>query len=353
MTRAAESERRPISLALVAQGTLVIIGLWALASAVWLSRDVVFIAFFAVLVASFLSLFVDPLVELGAKRPLAVGIVLLTLLGLAVATALLVWPVLQQQAALVQRELPRLLDRVQQAITNQTEALGVTSPGGSGVEQQLQSRVRSELASLIGGTLPLLNTALGFVTGLALVVAAGSFLALEPRTYVNGLVRLVPNGQRERIRAVLPIAGRSLRQWIKGTAIGMLVVGGASTLGLTLIGVPAALALGLLAGLLEFIPYVGPAASFVPAIGVALTVSTSKAIYVVLLYLGIQFFESYLLIPLLMRGMVRLPPALTLLFQSVMAGLFGFLGLLLATPALAFGKVLVQQLYVEPVADES
>jgi predicted PurR-regulated permease PerM len=208
------------------------------------------------------------------------------------------------------------------------------------------------MASLIGGTLPLLNTALGFVTGLALVIAAGAFLAVEPKSYVAGLVRRVPRSHRGRAREVLPLAGQSLRQWIKGTAIGMLVIAVLTTVGLSIIGVPAALALGVIAGLLEFVPYVGPAASFVPAVAVALAVSPQKVVAVVALYGAIQFVESFLLIPLLMRGMVRLPPALTLLFQSFMAALFGFLGLLLAVPILAFGKVLVQELYVEPVADE-
>jgi predicted PurR-regulated permease PerM len=151
---------------------------------------------------------------------------------------------------------------------------------------------------------------------------------------------------------VLPEAGKSLMQWMKGTAIGMAVVGIISAVGLTLIGVPAALALGLIAGLLEFIPYVGPALSFVPATVVALAVSPEKALWVIGLYVVVQSIESNVLLPLLMKRMVKLPPALTLLFQAMMATLFGFLGLLLAVPILAMTRILVMELYVEAVADE-
>jgi predicted PurR-regulated permease PerM len=169
---------------------------------------------------------------------------------------------------------------------------------------------------------------------------------------MRGIIVLIPRSRRRRAGEVLPEAGAALVQWMKGTAIGMAVIGIVSAVGLTLIGVPAALALGLIAGLLEFVPYVGPALSFVPATVVALAVSPEKALWVIGLYLLVQGLESNLLMPLLMKQMVKLPPALTLLFQTFMATLFGFLGLLLAVPILAMGKILVEELYVEAVADE-
>jgi predicted PurR-regulated permease PerM len=221
------------------------------------------------------------------------------------------------------------------------------------VEAEVRSRAAVELAELVGGTIPLLNTVLGALTGLLLVTFAGLFLAIEPRTYAHGLLRLIPATRRLRALGVLEGIGVTLRRWMAAQALGMLIIGIAATIGFTLIGLPAALALGLIAGVLEFIPYVGPVLGFIPAFAVGLTVSTGKALSVTILYGIIQVLESNIVMPLLIRGVVKLPPALTLLFQAVMATLFGFLGLLLAVPILAAGKVVVQELYVDEVAEAS
>ena len=342
-----------VSLELIAKGTLLIIGLWALANALWLARDVLFIAFFALLVASFLSIFVEPLHKRGVSRAISAPLVLLALLGMFVLFWVLSWPTLREQFGVIQQQLPPAIDRIQEWIEAQVATvMGSLGETDGGMEQELRSRLSSEFGTIIGGTLPLLNTAVGAITGFALVVVAGMFIAISPRTYMRGIIVLVPRSRRRRAGEVLPEAGTALTQWMKGTAIGMATVGVVTAVGLTLIGVPAALALGLIAGVLEFVPYIGPALSFVPATVVALAVSPEKAMWVIGLYLLVQGIESNLLIPLLMKKMVKLPPALTLLFQTFMATLFGFLGLLLAVPILATAKILVEELYVESVADE-
>ncbi|CAN5646877.1 AI-2E family transporter [soil metagenome] len=339
-----------LDLEFVAKASLIVIGLWALANMVWLARDVLFIAFFALLVASFLSIFVEPLHDrLGLKRAIAAPAVLVTIILILVGLSVLAWPTLREQIELIQSRLPQALDSAEAWAREQVASLG----GDLGeIETQLRDGMGGELSGLIGGAVPLLNTVIGALAGLLLVVIAGLFIAISPRTYMHGLIVMFPRTQRRRMGEVLPEAGAALTQWMKGTAMAMMVVGTMSAVGLWLIGVPAALALGVIAGLLEFIPYIGPALSFVPAIVVALAISPEKAIWVVGLYALIQFTESNLLMPLLMKKMVELPPALTLLFQTMMGVLFGFLGLLLAVPILATTKVLVQDLYVEGVADE-
>lgn len=342
-----------VTLELIAKATLLVIGLWALANAIWLARDILFITFFALLVASFLSIFVEPLHRRGISRSISAPLVLVAMFAILVLTFLIAWPTLREQFGVIQQQLPPAIDGVQEWLERQVAAItGSMGATGGDIQEQLRTRVTSEFGTLVGGTLPLLNTAVGAITGLALVIVAGMFIAISPRTYMHGLIVLLPRSRRRRAGEVLPEAGESLTQWMKGTAIGMAVVGIVTAVGLTLIGVPAALALGLIAGLLEFIPYVGPALSFVPATVVALAVSPEKALWVIGLYLLVQGVESNLLLPLLMKRMVKLPPALTLLFQAMMATLFGFLGLLLAVPILAMGKFLIQELYVEAVADE-
>lgn len=350
----AEPERHgPITLAFVAKATLVVIGLWALANLVWLARDVLFIAFFALLIASFLSIFVEPLHERGVSRAMAAPLVLVALVAVLAGLGVLAWPTLREQFQLIQEQLPRAIDDVQRWFEGQVEVVAGTLGDTDGVvQEQLRTRMSTEMSGLIGGAMPLLNTAVGAISGFFLVLFAGLFIAISPRTYMRGLIVLVPRSRRRRAGEVLPLAGVAMVQWMKGTAMAMLFVGGAATIGLTLIGIPAALALGIIAGLLEFIPYIGPALGFIPMTVIALTISPQKALWVIGLYAVVQSLESSVVTPLLMKQMVKLPPALTLLFQTMMAALFGFLGLLLAVPILATAKVLVEELYVESVADE-
>jgi predicted PurR-regulated permease PerM len=349
----AAEQRDPVSLEFVAKATLVVIGLWALANLVWLARDVLFITFFALLIASFLSIFVEPLKQRGVSRAVSAPLVLIIITLSFAALFVLAWPTLREQFAMIQQELPPALDRMQAWAEQQVAALtGTLGEPGAAVEEQLRTGVGTQLTGLVGGALPLLNTAVGAVAGFFLIIFAGLFIAIAPRTYMRGLIVLVPRSRRRRAGEVLPLAGVAMVQWMKGTALAMLFVGITATVGLWLIGVPAALALGLIAGLLEFIPYFGPALSFIPATIVALAISPKMALWVVGLYAVVQSLESTVVTPLLMNQMVKLPPALTLLFQTMMAALFGFLGLLLAVPILATAKILIEELYVEGVADE-
>jgi predicted PurR-regulated permease PerM len=138
-----------------------------------------------------------------------------------------------------------------------------------------------------------------------------------------------------------------LRKWLVTQLIAMLVIGAASTIALLVLGVKAPFALGIIAGLFEFIPTVGPILSAVPAIAMGFLDSPEKALYVGLTYLAIQQLENHLLIPLLMKGGMDLPPVLTIVTQGLMALLFGFLGLMIAVPLLAAVVVPVKMLYVE------
>jgi predicted PurR-regulated permease PerM len=134
--------------------------------------------------------------------------------------------------------------------------------------------------------------------------------------------------------------------------IAMVAIGSVTTVVLLLLGVKAAVALGIIAGLLEFIPYVGPILSAVPAIAMALMDGPEKALYVALAYVAIQQLEGVVLQPLLMKEGLELPPVITILGQALLALVFGFMGLLLAVPLLATAMVPIKMLYVRDVVGD-
>ena len=185
-----------------------------------------------------------------------------------------------------------------------------------------------------------------------LVLFLSIYIGAEPDLYRRGIIHLFPHRLRDRVGDVLTEMAIVLRKWLVTQLIAMAVIGSVTTIILLVLRVKAAVALGLIAGLLEFVPTVGPILSAVPAIAMGFVDSPEKALYVTIAYVGVQFLENHLLIPLLMKEGMDLPPALTIVAQTLMALLFGFIGLLVAVPLLAAIMVAVKMLYVEDVVGD-
>ncbi len=151
---------------------------------------------------------------------------------------------------------------------------------------------------------------------------------------------------------VLESVGETLRRWLVGRAILMVVNGVFTALGLWLLGIPLALTLGTIAGLLNFVPNIGPIIAGVPAVLIAWTLGPVPALYVLLLYIFLQSLDGYVLTPLIQQRTVALAPALTITAQLLFGALAGTMGLLLATPLTAATLVLIRKLYLEDVLDE-
>lgn len=341
-----ERRRFRLSFSFVAKATLVVVLMYALVSGIWLARDIIFIGFLAVLFAAFLSIFVEWL-EPYLPRWAATILVFLVLLLVLTGFFFLAWPALSAQIGTIRREVPQTVEAVAEWVEAQAVAVAGDGAPREQFRQHMNQRLGTEAANIVAGALPLLNTVLGAVAGLLLVVFTGLFLAVNPGMYLRGFLAMVPQRGRQELRSALEDAGRSLRRWIGGMSISMLVIFLFTTAGLWLLDVPAFLALGLIAGLLVFIPFVGPILSAIPAMALGLTVSPLMMLWVGLLYLAVQQLESNALMPIIMKRAVDLPPALMLLFQMAMSVLFGFIGLLVAVPLLAVTKVLVERLYVE------
>jgi predicted PurR-regulated permease PerM len=343
--------RRRITYGFVAKATLVAIAVYALAQGLWLVRDMVFIAFGAVLLAAFFSILVDRL-EGHVPRWAGALVALLLFLGLIAGFWVIAWPQLQGQVSRLANDVPRIITEVVEWGREQYRSL---LPAGAAAqreaEQTLRERLQGEAMDMVAGALPLLNTAVGTFTGGLVTLFAAVFMVVDPGDYLDRGLRLVPREARPRLRSALQETGTTLKRWIAGMSVSMVVIFTATTIGLWLLGIPAALVLGLIAGFLVFIPFIGPTLSAIPAMAMALTVSPVMVVWVGVLYFGIQLLESNLLTPLVMREAVDLQPAATILFQMGMGVLFGFLGLFLAVPMFAAIQVLVKRLYVDPLEE--
>lgn len=193
------------------------------------------------------------------------------------------------------------------------------------------------------------NSVLGAGSSLLFVLFMALYVALDPHRYQDGFLVLFPPPRRARIREILDATAEALWQFLVAQGASMVLVFALTTLGLWAMGMPLFLALGLIAGLLTFIPYLGPLLSLAPAALVAAADGGVTVWGIVGLYAAIQFLESYLITPGMQRRIADLPPALTILAQGVMGLYSGILGVLLAAPLTAAGLVVVRMLYVEDV----
>ena len=193
------------------------------------------------------------------------------------------------------------------------------------------------------------STTLGYVFNILIIFFVGIYVAFEPDVYVNGLLQLFPKNYQSRIREILRALNHMLLWWIAGRLLSMVIIGTLTVIGLLLLGIPLPFTLGVLAALLEFIPYLGPILSAIPAILIGLTVNPTTALYVALLYFAIQQLEGYVFTPVIQEETISLPPAFTVATQIIFGLLAGGIGLIMAQPFTAMIVLFIQTFYVQDV----
>lgn len=319
--------------------TAVLVLLWL----IWQTKNALLIIFAGILLGVFLS-GVSGWISQHVPVPykLALLLVVLFLLGGLVLVGWMAAPNLAQQVDQLGQSLSNAVQDLSQRLRQYEWGQALLAQAPSSVNEVVSSQ--QDLLSQVTG---LFSRTLSVITNFVLILFVGLYLAISPDLYVGGLVSLVPLGRRQRVRDVIQAVGHTLRWWLVGRIFSMTVIGVLSVLGLWLIGVPLAFVLGLLAGLLGFIPILGPILALVPPLLLALSNSPQQGLYVILLYAGIQIVETYFLTPMVQQRAVSLPPVLTISSQLILGLLFGFMGIAMAPPLAAMGMVLVQMLYVE------
>jgi predicted PurR-regulated permease PerM len=341
---------------------------------------------------------VDFLHRFRIPRGIGAALVVLSFIGLLVGFGAWVAPTVREQAVELRRRLPESLDRLESWLDKHQGGLFSTLLGGGGGETRrdsaatpgapaspdstrrpvpadsaargggapgartaadstsgtssLRERISQQMSGATRYLFPFLSSTLAAFGGVLIIIFLSVYIGADPELYRRGVMLLFPRRARHRAGDVLSAMANVLRRWLVTQLLAMAAIGIVTTAVLLILRVKAAFALGILAGLLEFIPTIGPVLSAVPAVAMGFLDSPHKALYVVLGFWGIQFAENHLLIPLLMKGGVDVPPALTILAQALMALLFGFLGLMCAVPLLAATMVAVKMLYVEGVVGE-
>jgi len=172
------------------------------------------------------------------------------------------------------------------------------------------------------------------------------YFAVEPRMYRDGFLLLLPQGARARVGEALDASGVALRRWLLGQLGAMATVGLLTGLGLWIVGVPMAVPLGILTAILDFVPLIGPLIAAVPGLLIAFSQGPDLALYAALVYLGAQFIEGHLVIPIAQKWAVKLPPVLGLLAIVAFGLVFGLVGVLFAMPLAVVTVVLVEKLWI-------
>jgi predicted PurR-regulated permease PerM len=366
--------------------TTMVLGFLVALLLLWQIRTLVLTVFLGVLFALAVSAGADRMERWKVPRGVSAPLIVFTFVGLVAAFGSWIGPTVRQQTMELRTKLPEAVGKVEQWVESRGGGVIATITGladdttsppvGAGTAADSAARagadtvadvlpdsasgavikqaptkpapttLRDRLLAQIGGAgrqfLHVLGSTLAVLAGILLVIFLSIYLAIDPSVYRRGLLHLVPRRLRGQTEEILTAIVVTLRKWLVTQLIAMIVIGVVTTVVLMALKVRAAVPLGILAGLLEFVPNLGPVLSALPAIAMGFVDSPQKALAVAIAYVGIQFVENHLLIPILMKQGLNLPPALTIVMQSLMALVFGVLGLLVAVPLLAAIVIAVQ-----------
>jgi len=390
-------QRRGWRSADIARAAVVVLAVWFGLQLFWSVSSLVFLVFLATLFGLAVGRGVDYLERYRIRRGIGSALIVLGALGAIGGTLAWTAPTLIEQGKELQREFPAALDKLQtwidskrggllgaiiasathtngtgantgatasaaqtntpadgaanaaalppaaRANANRAAAAGSQNPvvqqradsGAVSPTEAIKRRLSDSFAGATQYLFSFVSSTLAALAAFVLMVFLAMYIGAEPHVYRGWLLATVPATSRAQVRIVLAEVATVLRKWLVTQLIAMVVIGLVSMVVLLLLGVKAAFALAFIAGLMEFIPTVGPILAAIPAIAMGFVDSPEKAAIVALAYWGIQFIENNLLIPYLMRDGMDLPPAITLVAQTLMTLLFGFVGLMVAVPLTA------------------
>ncbi len=324
--------------------------------AAWIVRGILLLTLASVILVVLFTMPIRSLVKRGVNRGLATLLSLLFVVLMVFAVIALALPTLVQQFSvlatqIVPQGVEALVERWQSGeILIQYPFLGFLKDFDlAPVLDQFTGQIAASLGQLGVSVLPVLGGVADTVLSILIVIFLSMYLLANPKMHQEGVIRLFPLWYRHRVREIFARLDLTLRGWLRATVISMAFVAVATGVGLALLGIQQAAALGVLAGVLSFVPNFGPIVALVPSIAVAIVQAPENVGWVIVVIYGVSFIQSQLVTPILVAGSIRLPPVLVLLGQIVAGAFLGFLGLMLAVPIAAILMVLVQEVYIKDV----
>jgi predicted PurR-regulated permease PerM len=323
------------------QTALIWVSIAALAIGLWQIRVAVLLAFGAILIAILLRVMAAAIC-VWTRIPVVVSLVMATTLVLAIC-ALAVW-LFGSQLSSQFADLLKHVEAGERALQSLFESHGISLLGPT---------VAKQGTSLITGAIAkALSTSVQFLEAAVVLIITAVYLAAQPQLYRHGIAMLFPRAHRPLALEAIELIGRTLKLWLLGQLILMLMVGLLTLLAAFIIGLPNPAALALIAGICEVIPYLGPFLSAIPALLVALTIGMMPALWTAVAYLAIHLFEGYVSAPIVQRHFITIPPALILIGIVAVDLLFGTIGIILAAPITVAVYMAVKMIYVDDPLEE-
>lgn len=254
--------------------------------------------------------------------------------------ALFIWLV----GSKLQQQITELTDTLPKTIENAKRQLGQSTLGQKLVDKVSSADSQKKISAVVS---TFFKSSFGVIGDIYVVVFIGIFFTASPKIYTEGIIGLIPRKGKQKAGEVLKAVGMNLKKWLKGKLFAMLVVFVLTSIGLLIIGAPMWLVLSLIAGLLNFIPNFGPLMALIPAVLVGLLQSPTTALWIAGLYIVVQVTESNFITPTVQHKLIKIPPALIIIAQLLVAPLTGGWGLILATPLMIIVQVLIKNLYSE------
>jgi len=323
--------------------TLIVLSVGLVPVLVWFLFDAILIVVGAVLIAVLLHLVSEPFIR-WCRRPQSVALILsgILIIGVVGGAGYLF-------GTQIEAELADVVDRASTAATHIVAQLQ-QSPAGKMILAHIQGGDGFSIPAFLSG---IFSVSVSFLEALVVTAIGGFYLAAQPELYRSGLSKLFPRQLREEAGETIEDTGRGQRLWLIGELIQMVLIGVLVTTAVWLIGLPSPLALGVIAGLAEFVPYLGPVVAAVPGILVATTKGGNFVFWTVIAYLLIHQLEGNLIAPLIQRQLIFIPPAVMLLAIVIILFVFGGMSVIFAGPLAVIVFIAIKKLYVRDSLGEA
>lgn len=313
----------------------------------WKIRTVVFLGLAAIFFATVINRLVRQLQRLKINRTFSVVITVTIVLGILIGIFSIIVPSLRQRLPQIINSIPDALNQLREGY----EWLKNILPSGLLKDIDSLSEIVTQVmpSSTSGGIFNIFSSTFSFVVNWLLVIVVIIMLLANPQSYRRAALLLFPSFYRRRADEIFSAIESALVGWFIGVLFNITIITVFSCLGLWLLGIPLPLTNAIIAGMLTFIPNLGPVLSVIPPAALGLLETPWKAGAVIILYIIIQQIESQILTPLVMKKQVSLLPALTLLSQVAFAVFFGLLGLFLALPIIVVAQVCIREILVKDI----